>query len=102
MATARAKCDATIRGCLDALRKGDIFAVGILADWLEENQLPHATRVRQMWARYERRRQWFATADLTRRKSTHWEIAGRERNRLRSKVARLYGCWWKPLPLILK
>ena len=89
--------DPTILGCLEKLRGGEITAVGVLADYLEEHGLPHASRLRKMWKRFQRRLAYFCSADLTRRKLTRWEILAHDRSRLRAKVARIFGRKWKPL-----
>lgn len=41
--------DDTVSGCLSRIRRGDVAAVGVLADYLEENNLTGAKTVRRLW-----------------------------------------------------
>ena len=92
--------DPVIIGCLDKLRRGDIFAVGVLADYLEENGLPWASTVRKMWQRYCRREAYFSRKDFSRSKRwTQWEAIAAERRTLTRKIAMIYERKWVSRPL---
>lgn len=92
--------DPVIIGCLYKLRRGDVFAVGVLADYLEENKMPWASRVRNMWQRYCRREAYFNKHDFSRdRYWTRWESIAVDRMLLCRKIAAIYGRKWKQRPL---
>jgi len=89
-----------IAGCLAAIQRGDVTAVGVLADLMEENGVPKAKAVRKLWATYTRRAAYFAAHDFSRdRRWTYWESVAYDRRSLRRKVRDLFGRKWKPLPL---
>ncbi len=98
----KTQTDPTIAGCLARIQRGDVAAAGVLADYLEENTLPHAKRVRSMWNRVQ---QWYQNvvdrdpAKQSRRKHTKWERIAIHRRWLRNGIANLYGRKWKFLPL---
>ena len=87
--------DYVIRGCLALIRRGEMSAVGVLADRMEEEGLPHARTVRRMWNRYQRRFRFWTTADLTRRRFTAREVIAWDRASLRGNIARLFGRKWR-------
>lgn len=94
--------DAVIAGCLSRIQRGDVSAVGVLADYLEEHSLPNAKRVRQAWDRVQEWGRIVAERSFemqARRKQTKWERIASHRRWLRQQVAKLFGRKWKPLPL---
>ena len=96
MATKRAAIDDTVRTCLERVRARDVSAVGVLADYLEENGLPHAKRVRELWERFTRNVAYWSDPenDVSRRKWLRWGgrrpqppmAAGAGRQALRSQL----------------
>ncbi len=97
-----AKTDPTIAGCLEKVRRGDVSAVGVLADYLEENGLPHAKMVRGLWNRFSR---WGEVVRnrpdqvQARRKHTKWERLAFHRRWLRERIAGVFKRSWKTLRL---
>lgn len=91
--------DPTIAGCLHQIRIGNVTAVGVLADYLEEQKLTGAKSVRKYWTKYTEVCEWHLTADFSRRKNTKSESIRKWRRWLRNRIRNLYGRKWKPLPL---
>lgn len=89
--------DPTVAGCLAKVQRGDVSAVGVLADYLDEHKLPYAKTVRAYWEKYVRVCEWTATADFSRRKNTKWENIALWRQWLRRRIAVLYKRKWKKM-----
>ncbi len=93
--------DPTVAGCLAKVQRGDVSAVGVLADYLEENALPHAKRVRKLWNQMN---EWIAywlnpETDMSRRKYVRWQRVAFNRRWLRNRIAEVFKRNWKPLPI---
>ena len=88
--------DDVVRGCLDLFRRrGDMTTVGILADRMDELELPHAKTVRRMWNRFNRRFAYWTSTDLTRRSFTAREVIALDVAHVWRMIARLFGRKWK-------
>lgn len=85
----------TVKGCLARLRKGELFAVGVLADKLEEDNLPYAKKIRKIWEKYCADFAYWSTADLSRRRFVRWQVIGWLNEGLRRKIGRFFGKKWK-------
>lgn len=95
--------DDVITGCLARVRRGEVAAVGVLADYLDETGHPLAKRVRALWAKVQRWGEIVAARSLesqARRKQTKWERIAGHRRWLRDQIAKLFKRKWKPIPLI--
>lgn len=98
----KTKTDPTIAGCLARIQRGDVSAAGVLADYLEENNLPNAKKVRALWVKVQG---WYQVvvnrdpAKQARRRHTKWERIAIHRRYLRNEIANVYGRTWKALPL---
>ena len=62
-----------INAFLAKLRRGDATAAGMLADFLEEHDLPMKGAVREAWDRYQRRTTYYGARDWSRTRWTLWE-----------------------------
>jgi len=91
--------DPTILTCLESIRKGDAAAVGVLADYLEENNLPRAKALRRIWESCCNSIAYWMTANLDRRRFARWEAIAWCRKYARTRVRNLYKRKWKSLPL---
>ena len=94
--------DDTVRGCLEKIRRGEVTAVGVLADYMEERQLPGWKRVRAVYARYAgfiAFWQGLSDESMARRKYTRWERVAANRRAMVYRTMRLFGRDWKRLPL---
>jgi hypothetical protein len=91
----------TLTTCLEMIRKGDVSAVGVLADYLEEHRLPNAKTVRSLWNRFNRYVTFWSDPnnDVSRRKWTRWEGVARNRRWLRRRIGEVYCRQWKQMPL---
>lgn len=93
--------DPVVRGCLAKIKRGDVSAVGVLADYLEESSMPIAKKVRAAW---DRANYWIAywsnpELDMGRRKYTRWEKIAFSRRWLRYRINMLFTMRWKRLPI---
>lgn len=94
------RTDPTVVGCLDKIRRGDISAVGILADYLDEYGLPLAGKVRDLWDRYQRNEAYYLGPNAKiRRQISRWEEIALWRQFVRRRVAKMFGRKWKRLKL---
>lgn len=92
--------DPVVRGCLSQIRRGVTDAVGVLADYLEENSLPGRKQLRSLWGKYnEYVDSWKTVTDWSRRSCVLWEVIARNRRWLRQRIGELYGREWARLPL---
>lgn len=91
--------DDVTAGCLAKISRGDVTAVGVLADHLEENNLVGAKTVRRYWKKYTEVCEWTATADFTRRRNTKRMNVALWRQWVRRRIANLYGRKWKRIPV---
>lgn len=83
--------DPVVLGCIDRLKKGNVNAVGVLADYLEENGLPHAAVIRRLWADYSNMEAHFLRPDTRiRRQLSRWEEIALWRMWLFRKVRTVY------------
>jgi hypothetical protein len=86
--------DPTIAGCLEKIRRGDVTAVGVLADYLEENRLPKAKSVRNFWVKYGEYIRRVEEMNIDRRRLSKWEMIAQCRSWLRRRICNLYGRKW--------
>ncbi len=85
-----------LNGFLSRVRSGDVMAVGILADFLEEVGHDKARAVRRLWQKFDRRARYFATKDpWTAREWTRCEAIAWDIMALRRDIAKLFGRKWK-------
>jgi hypothetical protein len=94
--------DPVVLGCLERIRRGEVTAAGVLADFMDENGLPYASRVRGIWDDYRRQHNYWATlpdSEFERTWYTRWEATAWTRRRVRMLIGRLFGRKWKKLPL---
>jgi hypothetical protein len=87
----------TITTLLAQIAKRNTNAIGVLADYMEENNLPHAKRVRGWWKWYADRVQWWTDGktDHSRRVLTVWENMEIDREYVRIQVGKVFGKKWK-------
>jgi hypothetical protein len=84
--------DPIILGCLDRLKTGDVIAVGVLADHLDDVGRPEAKAVREAWDRYARAERVYLKADVKpRRRLSRWEEIALWRMWLFRRVRTIYG-----------
>jgi len=89
-----------VAGCLDRIRKGEMIAVGVLADCLEEIKHPLAGRVRKSYQRAEAAIRWTNTTDWKHtRKRSRWENVALWQKWLWNRVRTLFKRTWKRKPL---
>jgi hypothetical protein len=93
----RGTIDPVIAGCLDKIRRGEMTAVGVLADHLEEQLLPYAKTVRLWWKKCQCDEAYWGDADLTGRRFVRWQAIAWCRELLRGKIQRLFDRKWQPL-----
>lgn len=95
--TRKRPTDPTVAGCLEEIRKGELTALGVLADYMSEQRLPHRARVRGWFAWYERRRAFWTdpTRNHSRRHLTAWENARIDREYVRQRIAAVFGRKWR-------
>jgi hypothetical protein len=88
--------DANVSAILERIARRDIAAIGVLADYLEENDLPHAKRVRGWWRWYSRRMEWWydPNRDHSRRHLTVWENVEIDKEYVRIKVGQVFRKKW--------
>jgi hypothetical protein len=95
MAKRRPSVDPTIRGCVDRIRRCEYAAIGVLADYLDENRLPWAGTVRRVWNKLQSDVAVWSDYDFSRcRNWTRWEAIAAARRRSCQRVLRLYGRDW--------
>lgn len=88
----RARDSPGVAALLATIRKGDWQAIGVLADYLEENGLPHARRLRSFWDKYQRmERYWLKAENEPRRTNARWEEVALWRRWLWRRVRTMYG-----------
>ena len=88
--------DDTIRSLLARLARCDVAAVGVLADYLDENAHPLAARVRRLWTNYQRDyAYWVRNSPGVASRWTAWECRAGQGRRLRRKLGALFGRRWK-------
>src|SRR5438270_14099772 len=66
MTTSHSDLAAMVRGILAEVRAGNLFAIGVLADYLEDVRHPAAARVRNLYCRWDDRRRYWLAHDFTR------------------------------------
>ncbi len=82
-------------GLLGRVRSGDVMAVGILADFLEEIGHDKAKAVRKLWQKFDERARYFATVDpWTSREWTRCESIGWDIRAMRRDIAKVFGRKW--------
>jgi len=98
----KAKCvDDTMRTLISRIQKCDIAAIGVLADWMEENKRPYASKIRCIWNDLQSSLEYWSIPDrdLTRCELTRWELIAGARRWARRRVAKAFGKKWVSTPL---
>ena len=85
---------AFISGCLRRVRAGHLTDAFILADYLDDHALTHASPLRKLLRRFEGRADWWCKADMEKsslRKWTRWELLALECRTARRQILSLFG-----------
>jgi len=89
----RVVLDAVIRGCLRSIQKGQLDALLVLADYLDETEHSMARRVRSLVTRWQAYVESWVRADFStrRRVRPRWQRIGQNHAWVRREVLELFG-----------
>lgn len=85
----------TVAALLARIRTGETSMVGVLADYLEDKELPFARSVRSIWKLYLERVEYYTRRDWSRTRWTRREALGWAAGSLRLRIGRTFRMGWK-------
>lgn len=86
---------AFIGGCLRRIAQGHLQDAFILADYLDDHGLPHASPLRGQLAVFEKRGRYWCGVDMEKKslqKWARWELLAHECKRTRRNILSLFVC----------